>query len=37
MLTNGPGLKMGMKLTRVGIFDTKNMVGGLTLNRHIIF
>ena len=37
MLTNGPGLKIGMKLTRVGIFGKKNMVGGVTLNRHIIF
>jgi hypothetical protein len=38
MLTlNGPGLKIGMKWTRAGIFGTKNMVGGVTINRHIIF
>jgi hypothetical protein len=30
-------LKIGMKWTRVGIFGTTNMVGGVTLNRHIIF
>jgi hypothetical protein len=38
MLTlNGPGLKIGMKWNTVDIFGTKNIIGGVTLNRHTIF